>query len=175
MGMWKLLAPVVLLAIAIGWSFPRSLVVPAEDQRADAHHYVIAAETKAQNIGSGNFDAVELERQADGHFYTDADIGGASIRLMVDTGASTIALSADDARSLGLDWNASELRHVGRGVNGDVLGKPVQLQSVTVGDLQLDNVEAVIVPDGLDVSLLGQSFLSRVGAVQIEGDRMTLN
>ena len=49
------------------------------------------------------------------------------------------------------------------------------LDSVTVGDLQADNVEAVIIPEGLDVSLLGQSFLSRVDNVQIEGDRMTLN
>ena len=46
---------------------------------------------------------------------------------------------------------------------------------VTVGDLQADNVEAVIIPEGLDVSLLGQSFLSQVENVQIEGDRMTLN
>ncbi len=173
--MWKLLAPVFVLAVAIGWAFPRDLVVPAAEPAEKAHHYVIEGAAKAQNVGSGSFDAVELERQPDGHFYAEGDVGGTSIRLMVDTGASMIALSAADARKLGFDWNASELQHVGRGVNGDVLGKPVQLDSVTIGDLQADNIEAVIIPEGLDVSLLGQSFLSRVDNVQIEGDRMTLN
>ena len=86
-----------------------------------------------------------------------------------------IAFRDEMARKLGFDWSGSELQHVGRGVNGDVLGKPVQLDSVTIGDLQADNIEAVIIPEGLDVSLLGQSFLSRVDNVQIEGDRMTLN
>lgn len=173
--MWKLLAPVFVLAIAIGWSFPRDLVLPAAQPADKAHHYVIEEKSGARNVGSGSFDAVELERETDGHFYAAADVDGTPVRLMVDTGASMIALSATDARKLGFDWNASELQHVGRGVNGDVLGKPVKLDSVTVGDLQADNVEAVIVPEGLDVSLLGQSFLSQVENVQIEGDRMTLN
>jgi aspartyl protease family protein len=173
--MWKLLAPVVVLAIAIGWSFPRDLVLPAVEPADKAHHYVIEGRPDTRNVGSGSFDAVELERETDGHFYAAADVDGTPIRLMVDTGASMIALSAADARKLGFQWNASELQHVGRGVNGDVMGKPVQLDSVTVGDLQADNVEAVIIPEGLDVSLLGQSFLSRVDNVQIEGDRMTLN
>lgn len=173
--MWKLLAPVFVLAIAIGWSFPRDLVLPAAQPADKAHHYVIEEKSGARNVGSGSFDAVELERETDGHFYAAADVDGTPVRLMVDTGASMIALSAADARKLGFDWNASELQHIGRGVNGDVLGKPVKLDSVTVGDLQADNVEAVIVPEGLDVSLLGQSFLSQVENVQIEGDRMTLN
>lgn len=173
--MWKLLAPVFILAVAIGWAFPRDLVVPAAEPADTAHHYVIEKQQGTENVGSGSFDAVELERQPDGHFYAEGDVGGTSIRLMVDTGASMIALSAADARKLGFDWSASELQHVGRGVNGDVLGKPVQLDSVTIGDLQADNIEAVIIPEGLDVSLLGQSFLSRVDNVQIEGDRMTLN
>lgn len=173
--MWKLLAPLLVLAIAIGWAFPRNLVLREQTPEEKAHHYVLEGQPGVQNVGSGNFDAVELERQPDGHFYAEADVGGTAVRLMVDTGASMIALSANDARKLGLDWSAAELQHVGRGVNGDVLGKPVQLDSVTIGDLQADNVEAVIVPDGLDVSLLGQSFLSRVDNVQIEADRMTLN
>ena len=173
--MWKLLAPLFVLAVAIGWAFPRELVLPAPDPANKAHHYVIDQQPSAQNVGSGSFDAVELQREPDGHFYAEADVDGATIRLVVDTGASKVALNAADARKLGLDWNPGELEHVGRGVNGDVLGKPVQLDSVTIGDLQADNVEAVIIPEGLDVSLLGQSFLSRVDKVQIQGDRMTLN
>jgi aspartyl protease family protein len=75
---------------------------------------------------------------------------------------------------LGFSWDASELTHVGRGVNGDVMGKPVMLDSVAIGDVEFGNMRAVIIPDGLDISLLGQSFLERVDNVSIEKDRMTL-
>ena len=68
--MWKLLAPVFVLAVAIGWAFPRDLVVPAAEPAEKAHHYVIEGAAKAQNVGSGSIDAVELERQPDGHFYS---------------------------------------------------------------------------------------------------------
>jgi aspartyl protease family protein len=170
---WKLLAPIFALALAIGWFFPRDLA--PQEAETEPSHFVITKSDKAENVGSGVYDAVELQRQADGHFYAEGEVEGTSIRFLVDTGASMIALNAEDAEALGLDWSDSELRHIGRGVNGDVFGKPVRLASVTVGDLQADDVEAVIIPKGLDVSLLGQSFLARVENVAIEGDRMTLN
>lgn len=171
---WKLIGPIFALAIAVGWLFPRDWGVPAETS-GETSQFVIQASDKAQNVGSGLYDAVELERQQDGHFYAKADVDGTEIRFLVDTGASMIALNAEDAESLGLSWSEEELQHVGRGVNGDVFGKPVKLASVTVGDLQASDIEAVIIPKGLDVSLLGQSFLARVDNVAIEGDRMTLN
>lgn len=170
---WKLLAPIFALVMAIGWFFPRDLA--PQEVSVEPSHFVITKSDKAENVGSGVYDAVELERQPDGHFYAEAEVDGTGIRFLIDTGASMIALNAEDAEALGLSWNVDELRHVGRGVNGDVLGKPVKLASVTVGDLQADDVEAVIIPKGLDVSLLGQSFLARVDNVAIEGDRMTLN
>lgn len=170
---WKLLVPLFALALSIGWFFPREMV-PQEVQ-GEPSHFIISKNVKAENTGSGVYDAVELQRQSDGHFYAEAEVDGTAIRFLVDTGASMIALNAADAESLGLDWNESELQHVGRGVNGDVFGKPVKLTNVVLGDLQADDVEAVIIPKGLDVSLLGQSFLARVDNVAIEGDRMTLN
>jgi aspartyl protease family protein len=174
---WKLLAPLFALALAIGWFFPESGTAPLPEASGESSHFVIDAKRgkKAENLGSGSYDAVELQRQPDGHFYAEADVDGNTVRFLVDTGASMIALSARDAEAMGLEWNDSELQHVGRGVNGDVFGKPVTLANVVVGDLQADDVAAVIIPEGLDVSLLGQSFLSRVEAVNIEGDRMTLN
>lgn len=170
---WKLLAPIFALALAIGWFFPRDLA--PHEAKGETNHFVITKTDKADNVGSGVYDAVELERQPDGHFYAEAEVDGTGIRFLVDTGASMIALNGEDAEALGLSWSEDELQHVGRGVNGDVFGKPVKLASVTVGDLQADDVEAVIIPKGLDVSLLGQSFLARVDNVAIEGDRMTLN
>ncbi len=117
---------------------------------------------------------ITLQRQDDGHFYAAAKIQGTDIRFLVDTGATAVALTGDDAQRLGLYWNESELTKIGRGVSGDVFGKPVIIPSIQVGNLRAENVQAAIIPDGLDVSLLGQAFLSQVGNVNISDDKMTL-
>jgi aspartyl protease family protein len=119
-------------------------------------------------------DAVVLQRKSDGHFYARANVNGGSVRFLVDTGASYIALTGDDAREIGLDWNQGDLRKIGRGASGDVFGKTVMLSKVKIGNLQAENVPAAIIPEGLDVSLLGQSFLETVGSVTIANDRMVL-
>ena len=124
------------------------------------------------DAGSGG--ELTLRRQRDGHFYADADVDGGNVRFMVDTGASGIALTGSDAKALGLSWTEDELRPVGRGASGVVIGKAIRLGSVSVGDYTVRNVDAVILPNGLDVSLLGQSFLSKVPNVNIRGGAMTL-
>ena len=123
--------------------------------------------TSPQNRGT------TLIKSDDGHYYVDGMADGASMRFMVDTGASVIALTADDARKLGQTWYPNELQMVGRGVNGDVIGKPITLSRVRIGEIEATNVRAIIVPDGLDVSLLGQSFLTNVPNVIISGNQMT--
>jgi aspartyl protease family protein len=171
---WKLLVPVCALMLAIGWLFsPGTPLAPAPV--GEPSEFVLTKDQLAKSVPAGSYNAVELDRQSDGHFYAEADVDGGTIRFLVDTGATMVALSATDAESIGLQWNDEELQHVGRGVSGDVMGKPVMLKNVALGDLQAQNVQAVIIPHGLDRSLLGQSFLSRVDSVNIEGDRMTLN
>jgi aspartyl protease family protein len=174
----RLLAPLFALALAIGWFFPQG-----ENGDEAAPQQVAAATSAApssptfdlsdEDVGGGQ-DPVILDRKPDGHFYATADISGTPVRFLVDTGASMIALTGDDARALGFSWDSSELMHVGRGVNGDVMGKPVMLDSVAIGDVEFGNMRAVIIPNGLDISLLGQSFLERVDNVRIERDRMTI-
>ena len=171
---WKLFAPVMVMALALAWLLPSNGEGPG-DPVSEAAQKAPEAQPAVNGTDEPVYGAVELARQPNGHFYANADVDGTEIRFLVDTGASTIALSASDARALGLDWADDELRLVGRGVNGAVFGKPVQLGSISVGDVEAANVDAVIIPNGLDVSLLGQSFLSRVDNVVIEGDRMTLN
>lgn len=174
----RLIAPLFALALAIGWFFPQGEGggKAAPPQIAAATGAAPSAPTydfSDEDVG-GDQDPVILDRKPDGHFYATADIGGTPVRFLVDTGASMIALTGEDARALGFSWDASELTHVGRGVNGDVMGKPVMLDSVAIGDVEFGNMRAVIIPDGLDISLLGQSFLERVDNVQIERDRMTI-
>ena len=116
-----------------------------------------------------------LSRRGDGHFYATTTINGASAYMLVDTGASVIALTGSDAQAAGIQWDESAVRPVGRGASGTVYGVRTRLGEVAVGDLTHRNVDAIIVPRGLDISLLGQSYLSRLDGVEISGDTMTLN
>ncbi|MBD3728964.1 MAG: TIGR02281 family clan AA aspartic protease [Sphingomonadales bacterium] len=115
-----------------------------------------------------------LDRSSDGHFYADALVEGAPVNFMVDTGASVIALTAADAESAGLTWDEGQIRQIGQGASGPVYGLPVRLGQVEIGGIVVRDVDAVIVPQGLGVSLLGQSFLSKLSNVSIEGNAMML-
>ena len=110
-------------------------------------------------------------RGPDGHFYADAQVNGAPIRFMVDTGATAVALTREDAQRAGLQLGPE--RSVARGVGGLVEVIPVTIDRITIGGLEARHVRAAVVDD-LDVSLLGQSFLSQVDSVEISGDRMVM-
>lgn len=118
---------------------------------------------------------MELDREGDGHFYATAQVDGQNYRMLVDTGATVVALTGDDAHDMGLDWDPNALAPVARGVGGTVMGVPVTIQDISVGDFEAHDVQAVIIPDGLGISLLGQSFLSHVPKVDIADDKLTLS
>ena len=126
-------------------------------------------------VATGWTDNLTLPRANDGHFYAQIDIDGRTARLMVDTGASVVALTGADARALGLLWDESAIGVVAQGASGPVLGVPVMLPRIALGGFEVENVPAIIVPDGLFVSLLGQSFLERLGKVEIAGETMVVS
>jgi aspartyl protease family protein len=117
--------------------------------------------------------SIQLDRKADGHFYADVRINGNFVHMLVDTGASSIALSRDDARMAGLATSIGMNDVVGEGADGAVHGEYVRLDRVELGPLSTEGLDAVVLSSGQQ-SLLGQSFLSKFKTVQIEGDRMVL-
>ncbi|WP_162273600.1 retropepsin-like aspartic protease family protein [Aurantiacibacter gangjinensis] len=123
---------------------------------------------------SGWGGEVTLSREYDGHFYADVYVDGVPSRMLVDTGASVIALTGDDAHAMGIYWDDAEVMPVAQGASGTVYGVRAHLPRVRVGEFEATNVEAIIVPQGLGISLLGQSFLSTIGDVRIADDRMVL-
>lgn len=118
-------------------------------------------------------DAITLERQPDGHFYADVDINGTPIRMLVDTGASTVALSVNDARRAGIATSIGMHDAIGEGANGAIFGDVADIPTVRLGRLEANHVPGVILRDG-QMSLLGQSFLRQFNSVEITGDAMTL-
>lgn len=113
----------------------------------------------------------QLQRGPDGHFYADAQINGTTIHFLVDTGASVVVLSRADAQRAGLHLPAE--RSLAMGVGGPIEVIPVVLDRVAVGGIEARGVQAAVA-DELPVSLLGQSYLQRVGSVEIRGDTMVL-
>jgi aspartyl protease family protein len=136
---------------------------------------VTAAPALASSSEAAPMMAVEtkLDRMPNGHFYADAAVNGQPVRVVVDTGASTVALSVADAQRIGVPFSANQFAVIGTGASGPVRGQEVILDSVTVDGKEVHGVRAAVL-EGLDVSLLGQTYLSRITAVQMSGDTMTL-
>ena len=117
---------------------------------------------------------VRLKREIDGHFYANVIVDGVPTRMLVDTGASVIALTGDDAAAMGIHWDPNAVQIVAQGASGPVHGVQTRLAHVAVGNFEARDVEALIIPDGLGISLLGQSFLSTIASVEIASDQMVL-
>ena len=114
-----------------------------------------------------------IPTDARGHFVADGQVNGMPIRFAVDTGATFITLSAREASRLGLDYRNGQ-KAVMETANGDVLAYRVKLDTVCVGDVTVNNVDAVVTEgNSLPVALLGMSFLNRMD-IRREGAIMTL-
>lgn len=118
-------------------------------------------------------DAIALERSGDGHFYADVEINGTSVHMLVDTGASGVALSRDAARSAGIATSIGMNEIIGEGADGAVRGEPVRIDRMRLGPASAEGIEAVVLNAG-EMSLLGQDFLQRFTSVEIKDDRMVL-
>lgn len=118
-------------------------------------------------------EAILLERDASGQFHVDARVNGIDARFLVDTGADLLALTVADAEKAGLQINPNGFVPILKTASGEGWGTMVTLDRFEIGDTELHNVGAVVVKD-LGVSLLGQTILSRMGRVELQGDRMVI-
>ena len=116
---------------------------------------------------------VRLEREGNGHFYVHGEVNGQLARFVVDTGASMVALTMEDAERIGIPFDESDFEIVGTGASGPVLGQMVKLDRVVVAGRELRDVSGAVL-DGLEISLLGQSVLTRIGTVEMSGEYMIL-
>jgi aspartyl protease family protein len=124
----------------------------------------MAAQSEPPPATNGaNSRSVTLTRGNGGHFWTDARVDGRRLELVVDTGASTIALRASDAARLGIHPSARDYNVKVSTANGMTKAALVQLRTVEIGNIVVRNVPALVhADDALGVNLLGMSFLSHV-------------
>jgi aspartyl protease family protein len=153
------------VGIAVGLMVPAPSVQPTVEPAVAVAKPVLAPEPAIDKV---------IERSDDGHFYVDAEVNGQLVHFLVDTGASSVVLTMADAKHVGLPFSEGQFSVIARGASGDVSGQIMKIGRVAIGRKEAFDVEGAVVAQGLDVSLLGQSFLSRIGTLVIDGDRMIL-
>lgn len=125
----------------------------------------------AQQSNDGS-QKVVLTADSAGHFLTTGSINGKTVRFLVDTGASMVSLGASDARRLGIDASKGE-QGITSTANGQAVVTRVKLDTVRVGEIVMNNVDALVHQQDMPFALLGMSFLNRM-EMQRDGDTMTL-
>lgn len=115
-----------------------------------------------------------IRKSADGEYWAQGQVNGANVRFLVDTGASAIALTPEDARKLGFDMAALNYGYRVVTAGGSARAAAVKLASVTVAGARVDDVDALVIEKGLDTSLLGMSYLGRLASFQATRETLVL-
>ncbi|MBI4291784.1 MAG: TIGR02281 family clan AA aspartic protease [Betaproteobacteria bacterium] len=116
---------------------------------------------------------VVLKADSRGHFITEGQVNGLPIRFIVDTGATVIAIPLSDARRLALDYRRGQPVIMST-ANGQANGYRIRLDTVRIGDITVNNVDAVVLESSaIPAALLGMSFLNRM-QMRRDGETMTL-
>jgi len=122
-------------------------------------------------LGNGQ---IAVPRQADGHYYLSLAINGENIRFVVDTGATNMVLTRDDARRAGLEVETLNFIGTANTANGTVRTAPVRLNTVRLGDITDTDVYASVNGGAMDGSLLGMGYLEKWGRIEISGGELRL-
>ncbi len=118
--------------------------------------------------------AISVPRAADGHFYLTLRLDGVPVRFVVDTGASDVVLSQQDARRVGIDPQALAYTGRAQAANGEVATAPARIGRVELEGITDRNLRVRVNGAEMDGSLLGMSYLRRFARLEIAGDRLLL-
>lgn len=151
------------VAIGESWRGVKLLAVQGEQAELD-----IGGRRTSVRLGGSPVDMgvpaanrrIVLQADGRGHFTGQGRINGKLVQFMVDTGASTLALGAPEAERLGLAYRSGRPVRVGT-ANGSTQAWAVRLASVRIGDTELTDVEAIVVPESMPHVLLGNNVLAR--------------
>lgn len=143
----------------------------APQQPAAAVATVSPDASQPQSTESGE---ASIAKSTDGHFWANAEVDGHPVRFLVDTGATAVALTADDARNLGIDPSSLQYQYTVMTANGPARAAQVKLGFVSVGRAEVSDVDAFVIDKGLETSLLGMSYLGRLAKFEATPDALVL-
>jgi len=124
-----------------------------------------------QRVSGGE---TRIRQDADGHFYADAEIDGVKRRMLIDSGATTTALSVGTAKALGLDLNGSSFAALIQTANGRVAADTARVKELSVGSIRMRDLGVVVSPAFGDTDVLGMNFLSRLASWHVDGQTLVM-
>ena len=142
--------------------------------RLDEPGVAEAAPVVAASASVARGSDTQIVKGPDGHYWAEARIDGRAVRVLVDTGASVVALTRDDAARLGLSPKPEDFTARVETASGPVRAAPVKLDSVAVAGAEVRQVQALIVEEGLPYSLLGMSYLGKLSSMEATPSGLTL-
>lgn len=112
--------------------------------------------------------------RTNGQFFAQGRVNTGSVRFLIDTGASTVALTLDDARRSGIDVNRLVYDRTVETANGRTMAAEVALKEVRIGGVRVTNVRALVLSEGLHISLLGMTYLGELQKVEVMPNQLIL-
>jgi aspartyl protease family protein len=163
--------------MSVGQRSPEGVALVAVDRETatfeiDGKRRALKMGQAYASAGTGREGSTTLKADERGHFLADGQVNGGTVRFLVDTGATMIALPSADARRIGVNYLRGE-RGIVQTAGGPAAAYRVKLDTVRVGDITLNGVDAVVIESGLQVALLGMTFLNRT-EIKREGETMVL-
>jgi aspartyl protease family protein len=170
--MLKLIGMVLgLSAMAFGAS--QVLMSQTKAPVASANAAAKPASAKPAAVQSGP-RSVSLAADASGHFVADIRINGLFIKGLFDTGATQIALPLSEARRIGIDPPASDYRAPVNTASGQTQAARVKLREVRLESIVVQDVDALVIREGLEVTLIGMSFFKQLQSTEMRGAMLVL-
>lgn len=166
--------------VALGETFQGVKLVALHAQQATVEaggkRISLSMDTPASIGGAGpaggDGKRIVLPADSRGHFMTQGAINGRAVSFMLDTGATTVALSAADAQRIGLDYSKGQPVRINT-ANGVASGYRLRLNSVRVGDVEVYDIDAIVSEQSMPYVLLGNSFINRF-SMRRDADEMVL-
>ncbi len=161
---------IVLAAVSAPGLLTRFVERPATSEALANDEQDGADAARERAAGAATTGQVAIKAGRDGHFYVDAEINFRPVRMMVDSGATVIALRQSDAHAAGIRPRRADFDRPVQTANGTAYAAEAELDSVAVREIEVGGVRALILPDDqLSVSLLGGSFLNRLARFEVSG------
>lgn len=164
-----LLWAVIILGLVTGWTYRDQVELIASSVISDL------SPGRPVVLVAGDNPEIALRKAMNGHFEADARVNGAPVSFLIDTGATTIALSYEDAIAAGYDPKDLAFTLPIMTANGPALAAPVRLESVEIGPIRRVDLRATVAEQGkLEQSLLGMNFISSLSGFEMRGNEIVL-
>jgi aspartyl protease family protein len=150
------------------------LLVFAYSFRDEFGHSRLMAEFMPDHAQVSADGSVSIRASEGGHFFVEGKVNGTSVRFLIDTGASEVVLTPDDARRVGLEPDALDYSRYSITANGGVKGAPVTLKSLSIANITREDMPATVNTVWMHESLLGMSFLRRLRGFRVDGNTLVL-